>query len=223
MLSIIESIKSFILKYRYFLICIFFLFIIIIYLVFCKFGVQQQVVQHKENNIESFAHHNQKNTSKSDNKEQQIDSKQPTTVFVDIKGAVKRPNVYEMKSTDRIKQLLDKAGVQDNADLSQINLSERLIDQRMIIIPKKGDTKSQNLSKSINENNIKNTQGTEKVNLNIVTESELQNIPGIGSTKAKAIIAYRNESGGFKNVEDLKKVNGIGEKTFEKLREYFIV
>ncbi|SUM33322.1 ComE operon protein 1 [Staphylococcus gallinarum] len=145
--------------------------------------------------------------------------------FVDLKGAVKRPDLYEMKSTDRVKQLLEKAGVQRDADLSQINLSEKLVDQKLIYIPKKGEVSQPNLSKSQNENKVNKSTKTDntKINLNLATESELQNVPGIGSSKAKAIIEYRNENGAFTTVEDLKKVNGIGVKTFEKLREYFIV
>lgn len=60
-------------------------------------------------------------------------------LMVDIKGAVRSPNVYEMKENDRIKQLLDRAGVLPEADLSQINLSERLQDQKLIYIPSKYD------------------------------------------------------------------------------------
>lgn len=74
-----------------------------------------------------------KTTAKSNN-----DSKD-SFVYVDIKGAVKYPNVYKMKNNDRVKQLLDKAIVSEHADLTNINLSERLIDQKMIYIPEKGE------------------------------------------------------------------------------------
>lgn len=226
MLPIIEHIKSFLLKYRYFLICICVLCVIIIFLLLSNFNNQQDIVQHKGDNIEHFASNNlHSNQTKSSNKDKSTDARQTTTVFVDLKGAVKRPDLYEMKSTDRVKQLLEKAGVQRDADLSQINLSEKLVDQKLIYIPKKGEVSQPNLSKSLNENNVNKSAKTEntKINLNLATESELQNVPGIGSSKAKAIIEYRNENGAFTTVEDLKKVNGIGVKTFEKLREYFIV
>lgn len=58
------------------------------------------------------------------------------------------------------------------------------------------------------------------ININTATESELQNIPGVGEVKAKSIIIYREKNGGFKKIEEIKSVDGIGEKTFEKIKEF---
>ena len=63
----------------------------------------------------------------------------------------------------------------------------------------------------------------EKINLNSATESELQTLPGIGPSKAMAILEYRETNGSFKTIEDLMEISGIGEKTFEKLKEYITV
>ncbi|PTK29265.1 ComEA family DNA-binding protein, partial [Staphylococcus hominis] len=71
-----------------------------------------------------------------------------------------------------------------------------------------------------NQSNL-NTSESIKVNLNTANERELLNVPGIGPTKVKEIIKYREEKGQFNNVEDLKQVRGIGGKTFEKLKDYF--
>lgn len=74
-------------------------------------------------------------------------------IFVDVKGAVKHPDIYKMKSSDRIKQLLDRAIVTDDADLSKINLAEKLVDQKLIYIPKKEETINSNQQTNENINN----------------------------------------------------------------------
>lgn len=145
-------------------------------------------------------------------------SKENSTIYVDVKGAVKLPDVYEMKKNDRVKDVLKKAKVSENADITKINLSEKLTDQKMIYIPNKNETKIN--ATPTNQSNL-NTSESIKVNLNTANEKELINVPGIGPTKVKEIIKYREEKGQFKNVEDLKQVRGIGGKTFEKLKDYF--
>lgn len=155
-------------------------------------------------------------------------------IVVDIKGAVKYPNIYEMKSTDRVKQLLDKAQILDNADLSTINLAEKLLDQKVIYIPQKGESaiangigssksndrqQEQTLSLK-NEGNV-GQQG--KINLNTASESQLLSINGIGPTKAKSIVEFREQHGKFESVDQLKEVKGIGAKTLEKISVFFVV
>ncbi|PNZ82676.1 ComE operon protein 1 [Staphylococcus microti] len=147
-------------------------------------------------------------------------TQQPTAIVVDIKGAVKHPNTYQMMSDDRMKQLLDKAEALPTADLSQINLAEKLSDQKMIYIPQKGEqTKNSGATTS---NTTNGAQG-QPINLNTAQLSDLTTIPGIGPAKAQAILAYREEKGQFQSVEELKEVKGIGDKTFENLSSYFTV
>ena len=145
-------------------------------------------------------------------------SKENSTIYVDVKGAVKLPDVYEMKKNDRVKDVLKKAKVSENADITKINLSEKLTDQKMIYIPNKNETK---LNATLTNQSNLDTSESIKVNLNTANEKELLNVPGIGPTKVKEIIKYREEKGQFNKVEDLKQVRGIGGKTFEKLKDYF--
>ncbi|WP_415409219.1 helix-hairpin-helix domain-containing protein [Staphylococcus agnetis] len=144
-----------------------------------------------------------------------------TDIIVDVKGAVMHPRTYTMKSNQRVDDLLKKAGVLHNADVSQINLAEKLMDQKMIYVPFKGEKsmmqQAQNMTSATTESDIK------PINLNLAQSSDLTEIPGIGPSKAELIINYREEKGGFKTVEELKEVKGIGEKTFEKLKPYFVV
>ena len=155
-------------------------------------------------------------------------------IYVDIKGAVKHPNIYRMMSTDRLKQLLDKAQPTSQDDLTQINLAERLTDQKLIVIPKKGEqatgtsnggaTQGTTASTSATTGSASSNSSVDKqVNINTATESDLQSIPGIGPSKAKSIIEYRETNGAFDSVEKIKEVNGIGEKTFDKLKDYLTV
>ncbi|WP_437272661.1 helix-hairpin-helix domain-containing protein [Staphylococcus succinus] len=169
-----------------------------------------------------------KESGLSNSKRQVMNEHNTDSVFVDIKGAVKHPNVYEMKSTDRVKQLLDKAVVTKNADLNKVNLAEKLSDQKLIYIPEKGESEKGIFNNHNNLDNSKNNTSrsmtaNDTLNLNQVTETELLSIPGIGPMKAKSIIEYREEHGSFDSVEQLKEIKGIGDKTFEKLSGYFTV
>lgn len=144
-------------------------------------------------------------------------------VVVDVKGAVEHPDIYEMNDNQRIKDVLNKAKLTSKADLTTINLSEKLTDQKMIFIPEKG----QNSTTSISINNTSaissNKSPQTKVNLNSAKENELTTVNGLGPSKAKAIIEFRETKGPFNSVDQLKNVKGIGEKSFEKLKEYFTV
>ena len=73
----------------------------------------------------------------------------------------------------------------------------------------------------IAENNINDKSGiNKKVNINKASQSDLENIPGVGPSLAQKIISFRDENGKFKNVEDLKNVSGIGDKKFESIKDY---
>ncbi|HHU6749579.1 TPA: helix-hairpin-helix domain-containing protein [Staphylococcus pseudintermedius] len=166
--------------------------------------------------------HQAKSNSK-DKKEQKEQMSQK--IIVDIKGAVKKPNTYEMQSNDRMKQLLDKAEPLETADLSRVNLAEKLIDQKMIYIPSQGEvvpSNSSHVSQQAHTSAASTSQNI-SVNLNTADEKELTQIPGIGPSKAQTIIKHREENGPFQSVENLKDVKGIGEKTFEKLKDYLTV
>ncbi|MBF0715262.1 helix-hairpin-helix domain-containing protein [Gemelliphila palaticanis] len=148
--------------------------------------------------------------------EVKVDSKEeekqiPEKIFIDIKGAVNNPGVYEFTKDDRIKDAVEKAGgTLADADLTTINLSQKLKDQMLIVIPKVGEKVDSNSSSNSNQNTI---------NINLATKEELMKITGVGETKAKAIIDYRENKGEFKKKEDITKVKGIGKGTFEKIKD----
>ena len=154
----------------------------------------------------------------------QKDNTKETKIFIDIKGAVKHPNVYEMASSNRVIDALNKAEVLKDADLSQLNLSEKLVDQKLIYVPKKGENsmKINSQQSTLNSSDVKiNTN--QPLNLNSATEEQLKNIPGIGPSKAKEILNYREQNHGFNSIDDLMKIKGFGKKTFEKMKEHFTI
>lgn len=153
-------------------------------------------------------------------------------VIVDIKGAVKYPGVYELTSLDRIIDVIELAGgYTPEADSKGINHAQKLQDEMVIYIPKLGEvienTETDSFVTFTNSrnggSNGNNSSSQNQININLATESELTTLPGIGPSKALAIISYREENGRFQSVEDLKNVSGIGEKTFEKLKEFIVV
>lgn len=136
------------------------------------------------------------------------------TIFVDIKGAVKNPGSYEMKTGDRLKDLIIKAGGLTHDNLDCINLSHILNDEENIIIPEKNETCE-------TENSLTHSSGekTDTININIATKEELETLTGIGSTRAEDIITYRESNGEFFAIEDIKNVNGIGETTYDNIKD----
>ncbi|WP_440620532.1 competence protein ComEA [Bacillus subtilis] len=139
------------------------------------------------------------------------------TIVIDIKGAVQHPGVYEMRTGDRVSQAIEKAGgTSEQGDEAQVNLAEILQDGTVVYIPKKGEETAvqQGGGASVQSDGGKGAL----VNINTATLEELQGISGVGPSKAEAIIAYREENGRFQTVEDITKVSGIGEKSFEKIK-----
>lgn len=173
------------------------------------------------------------------------DTKVISKIQVEIKGAVKNTGVYQLEDGSRVKDLIDKSGgLTKDADTSVLNLSKELKDEDVVIIytdkeiaeMKKGSTSIKYIEKQcvcpklensacfdeIIDNSESVINKTSKVSLNTSTLEELLTIPGIGESKAKLIIEYRNNNG-FKKIEDIMNVKGIGSGIFEKIKDYIII
>ena len=146
-----------------------------------------------------------------------------TVIYVDIKGEVHHPGVYQMKAENRVKDLIEAAGgFTPLADDQKLNLAQLLEDQMVIVVPKKGEEVNSELAQA--PTSQKKEVGKEgKVNINTATVEELKTLKGIGEKKAEAIIEYRKQNGSFKNKEELMKVRGIGKKLYESFQERVIV
>ncbi|NMH74999.1 ComEA family DNA-binding protein [Bacillus sp. RO2] len=145
-------------------------------------------------------------------------------ILIDMKGQVMEPGVYRMKIGDRIIDAVEKAGgFMEGADTNEVNLAALLVDEMVIIVPKEGEVIKEVIQHPVtNESGEPGTSGG-LVNINTATEEELTSLTGIGPSKAKAIIDHRTDNGLFKNIEDIMQVTGIGQKSFEKLRNEITV
>ena len=149
----------------------------------------------------------------------EVSTTQETVIFVDIKGAVKNPGVYQMKVGDRVKDALDAAGgLTAEADSQKVNLAKRLEDQMVIVVPKVGEEAEEIPAGATSKEEAK--EG--KVNINTATVEELKTLKGVGEKKAEAIIEYRKKNGSFQTKEDLMKVRGIGKKLFDSFQERIV-
>ena len=157
----------------------------------------------------TFSNSQNSEVSKDDKKEEQ-DSK----IFVDVKGAVKHPGVFETTKDKRVKDLIEEAGgLLEDADTSILNLSQKVKDQMVIYVLKHGEK-----PKQISDGSSSTSNG-DVVNINTANKEQLMKISGVGKTKAEAIISFREKNGDFKKKEDITKVKGIGKATFEKIKD----
>jgi competence protein ComEA len=144
------------------------------------------------------------------------------SVYVDVKGEVKKPGLYEVKKGERLKYVIDRAGgFTSKADSKLINLAIKVTDEMLIYVPAEGEAAGQ--VPTIQANPASSQGGEEKVNLNDASKEDFETLPGIGPAKAAAFVQYREENGPFKSIEDIKEISGIGDKTFEKLKEFIFV
>ena len=136
-------------------------------------------------------------------------------IVVEIKGEVKKPDVYEIDDGSIIRDLIITAGgLTEDANIEGINRAEKLKNNQLIVIPD-----NESVSKGIVISNGATTSSEGIININSASLSDLQKINGIGEVKAQSIIDYREKNGGFKSIEDIKNVEGIGEKTFDKIKD----
>ncbi|MDM5221916.1 helix-hairpin-helix domain-containing protein [Peribacillus sp. NJ11] len=148
---------------------------------------------------------------------------EPVIIKVDVKGAVQVPGLFTAQAGDRVIDLISAAGsFTDKADKDKVNFAQIVEDQMVIYVPEIGEEDKGNLEDiSVVSSGNAASKGTSegRVNLNTATQEDLETLTGIGPSKAIAILEYRETVGKFKQVDDLKKVSGIGDKTFEKLQE----
>lgn len=156
------------------------------------------------------------------------------TWYVDIKGAIKVPQVVPVTPGMRVHDVVEMAGgVTGEADQSQVNLAQLVTDQMVIYVPKVGEEVSPSTEalvadskvteSAVSESSGDGTSGGDLVNINTADTTMLQTLSGIGEKRAADIINYRETNGLFETVDDLDQVSGIGEKTMEKLRPLITV
>lgn len=169
--------------------------------------------------------------SKQSNDTSQNTNNSPTTeVTVYISGAVKTEGVVTMSSEDRLSDAIKvMGGIVEGADMNAINLAEKLVDGKHYVIPKQGEQIPVDVNAGGSTSGAAQTAGENAqgqgglVNINTATLEQLDTLPGVGEATANKIITYREENGGFKSIEDLKNVKGIGDKKFEDMKSSICV
>lgn len=144
-------------------------------------------------------------------------SSEPELFMVDVKGEVHVPGVYELPADGRVKDAIAMAeGLTDEANELAINFAQKVEDQMVIYVPHEDDDSGlpENTTTGAGE-----ASGATVININTASEQELMTLNGIGQAKAQQIIQYREENGLFDTPEDLMNVSGIGEKSFETLKD----
>ena len=164
----------------------------------------------------------------------------PSTVMVHVMGAVRRPGVFQLPSSARVIDAVSAAGGPiASADLERINLAQRIIDTEQVFVPSRQQRTSHITvaprHRTTSTTSVVTVPGavpptiagattipgpqTSTINLNSATATQLDTLPGVGPSTAKAIISFRTKNGGFKKVADLLNVPGIGQAKFEAIRE----
>ena len=140
-------------------------------------------------------------------------------VTVHVAGAVARPGVYELDSDARVIDAVESAGGGvPEADLDRLNLAEKLVDGERVLVQKVGDpTAPAAVGVPAPSGTGSTGAPAGPVNVNAATQAELETLPGIGPALAQSIIAERDRRGGFRAVNELRSVRGIGDKRFADL------
>lgn len=195
--------------YRY-IISVFFLLSLLIYGCGRKTPSYREGVfdlTEKENETEHVAGENVSDTEAEDV------SEEDTVCYVYVCGEVNVPGVYKLPAGSRVYEAIQLAGgLTEKADAAAVNQALLLADGQMIQIPAQGE-----------ESHTAIEEEDGRVDLNTADIRELMEIPGIGEAKAKSIIAYREQNGGFQSAEDVMKITGIKEGLYSKMKDYITV
>lgn len=162
----------------------------------------------------------EENTENTETVEEEKDYK----IVIHITGEVNNEGIIEIKEGGRISDAIEEAGgLTKEADLERVNLAYELEDGQKIYIPNKKDKDIEEyVTEGVDDIVLPDElskAGDGLVNINKASSEELQELDGIGEALAENIIAYRENNGKFKNIEDIKNVSGIGDSKYEKIKD----
>ena len=194
----------------------------------------------KDNAIEDTLEDSEEFSKKKDPAAGSPDQGENDMIYVDVCGQVENPGVYQLTGESRVYEAIERAGgLTKAAAASSINQAERLIDGQQIYIPSEEEAEEARVNgsrplsqdaedKGTDDGSTKagvnaGTADTGKVNLNTASKEELMSLTGVGEVKADSIIRYREEHGGFTSTEDIKKIEGIKDGVFNKIKDQITV
>ena len=198
---------------KYIIIALLFIFLIIGIIIVKQFDTEEK---------ESLELISIEEETEQDNKS--IEEEEDYKIVVHITGEVEKEGIIEIKEGGRISDAIDAAGgLTKEADLERVNLAYELEDGQKIYIPNKNDKDieeyvTEGVDDIVLPDELSN-MGDELININKADLEELQELDGIGEALAENIIAYRENNGKFKDIEDIKNVSGIGDSKYEKIKD----
>ena len=145
-------------------------------------------------------------------------------IVVHIAGAVENPGVYTLTEGKRVEDALQKAGIADNADADALNRAAVLFDGQKIVVPFQAERNMETGIEPVRtDDTVSQTSENKRININTANITQLMALPGIGEVKAGAIIRYRQEHGGFQNIDEVLLVNGIGSGIYAQIIDQICV
>lgn len=151
-------------------------------------------------------------------------------IYVHVTGEVHLPGLYKLPKGSRVADAINMAGgATSNGDLDSLNLASPLKDGDKIVVPAKSkeeanfQLQTQNSSAQSRISYFSSSGNSSKININTASAKELESLPGIGPVLAQRIVDYRAQKGGFKTIEEIMEVSGIGEKRFEAIKDLITV
>jgi competence protein ComEA len=146
-----------------------------------------------------------------------IEPRAARLALIHVAGAVRHPGVYRMHDGDRIQDAVKRAGGgREGADLNAINLAAKVADGQQVVVPRRGSATAAPASAGTGEAAAATPQAP--ISLNTATAEQLDTLDGVGPATAQKILDYRREHGGFRSIDDLGQVPGIGPKRLAALR-----
>lgn len=196
-----------------------------IYVVSQSESKDKESVKDKEKKDEVHKYKKEDNNEKDVNKTNEKVNSQMITVY--ISGEVNKPGIITVEEGKRLSDAVKELGdFTEYADLNRVNLAVKLVDEHHYIIPKIGEElqiqQTSNNAQSYDNNEEQNNQN-KKININSATLQELDSLPGIGEATANKILKYREDNSTFKSIEEIKNVNGIGDKKYEDIKDLICI
>lgn len=193
-----------------------FLILIVLIIIESGFILSNRSYLKKADKQDSFIVHNE-----TENNGNNTGNNKDKKVEVYVTGEVNKPGVVSLTEDSRVEDAVKSAGgLTDKADINSINLARKVVDGEAIKIPDKNSDNKANGSRSSDSTN---DSSTDKININTADADTLDKLPGIGPSRAKKIIQYREKNGPFKTIDDLKNIGGIGDRMFNNLKDSITV
>lgn len=190
--------------------------LVIVFIIILTFSFKffiKDIIETKRKNLEIITTDGSIDIEKDE--ENVIIDNEDKIIFVHISGQVYKPGIVELELGKRVIDAVELAGgLKKDADIDRINLAKKLVDEEKIYIPKIGEE----ISGEMTLTTTSTQEESGKININTCSKGDLMSLPGIGDVLADRIIEYRTTNG-FKTVEDIKNVSGIGDKKFEAIKD----